>query len=213
MPLPSDYSQGYLQGLQTQTGKIEFECESLKRFDPNSEDRPPIAKYTRPAEFPSNEGYEDFPLQLISPHPRFSFHTQMDGKDSFLNDIPDHRVLATNKVYFVGHPIVAVVATDRYAARDAVDLVMVDYEDLPVVTDVEAAAASDPVIHDGFSDNIAYKLTSGEGDIDAARALIGRSHRAVQRFREPRRQVTQHRFPCVWTEGFWQDRELRRTPG
>src|SRR5215510_1474499 len=89
--------------------------------------------------------------------------------------VPDHRVLAKDKVYFVGHPIAAVVATDRYAARDAVDLVMVDYEDLPVVTDVEAAAAGGPVIHDGFSDNIAYRLTSGEGDIDAAFAAADRT--------------------------------------
>src|SRR5687768_17415434 len=89
--------------------------------------------------------------------------------------VPDHRVLATKKVYFVGHPIAAVVATDRYAARDAVDLVMVDYEDLPVVTDVEEAAAGGPVIHDGFSDNIAYKLTSGEGDINAAFAAAERT--------------------------------------
>src|SRR5258705_969708 len=48
--------------------------------------------------------------------------------------VPDHRVLATDKVYFVGHPIVAIVATDRYAARDAVELVTVDYEDLPAVS-------------------------------------------------------------------------------
>src|ERR1041385_353088 len=82
--------------------------------------------------------------------------------------VPDHRVLATDKVYFVGHPIAAVVATDRYAARDAVDLVMVDYEDLPVVTDVEEAAAGGTVIHESFGDNIAYKMTAGEGDIDAA---------------------------------------------
>src|SRR2546430_6222401 len=74
--------------------------------------------------------------------------------------VPDHRVLATDKVYFVGHPIVAVVAIDRYAARDAVDLVMVDYEELPVVTDVEQAAAGGPVIHEAFGSNIAYKLTS-----------------------------------------------------
>ena len=89
--------------------------------------------------------------------------------------VPDHRVLATNKVYFVGHPIAAVVATDRYAARDAADLVMVDYEDLPVVTDVEEASAGGPVIHENFSDNIAYKLTSGEGDIDAAFASAERT--------------------------------------
>jgi len=89
--------------------------------------------------------------------------------------VPDHRVLAQDKVYFVGHPIAAVVATDRYAARDAVDLVMVDYEELPAVTDVEAAAAGGPVIHEAFGNNIAYKMTSGEGDIDAAFAAADRT--------------------------------------
>jgi carbon-monoxide dehydrogenase large subunit len=82
--------------------------------------------------------------------------------------IPDHRVLAQDKVYFVGHPIAAVVATDRYLARDAVDLVMVDYDDLPAVTDVEEAAKGGTVIHEGFPDNIAYTMSSGEGDIAAA---------------------------------------------
>lgn len=82
--------------------------------------------------------------------------------------VPDHRVLAKDKVYFMGHPIAAVVATDRYVARDAADLVMVDYEELPVVIDVEEAAKGGTVIHEGFGDNIAYRLTSGEGDIDAA---------------------------------------------
>ena len=81
--------------------------------------------------------------------------------------VPDHRVLAGDKVYFVGHPVAAVVAIDRYTARDAVDLIVVDYEDLPVVADVEqAAAGSGPVIHEAFGDNIAYKMTAGEGDID-----------------------------------------------
>ncbi len=84
--------------------------------------------------------------------------------------VPNHRVLAQDKVYFVGHPIAAVVATDRYAARDAVDLVMVDYEDLPAVVDVEEAAKGTAIIHEAFGDNIAYKLTAGEGDIQAALA-------------------------------------------
>jgi carbon-monoxide dehydrogenase large subunit len=91
--------------------------------------------------------------------------------------VPDHRVLATDKVYFVGHPIAAVVATDRYTARDAVDLVAVDYEDLPVVTDVEEAAVGGTVIHENFGDNIAYKMTAGEGDIDAA---FGSAERTVK---------------------------------
>jgi carbon-monoxide dehydrogenase large subunit len=82
--------------------------------------------------------------------------------------VPDYRVLATGKALFVGHPIAAVVATDKYAARDAADLIEVDYEELPVVVDVEAAAKGGPVIHESFGDNIAYKLTSGEGDVEAA---------------------------------------------
>src|SRR5918999_1178372 len=89
--------------------------------------------------------------------------------------VPDHRVLAKDKVYFMGHPIAAVVATDRYIARDAADLVMVDYEELPVVTDVEEAAKGGTIIHEAFGDNIAYRLTSGEGDIDAAFAAAERT--------------------------------------
>ncbi|HAF13895.1 MAG TPA: carbon monoxide dehydrogenase [Blastocatellia bacterium] len=84
--------------------------------------------------------------------------------------VPDYRVLAQDKVFFVGHPIAAVVATDAYSARDAIDLVVVDYEDLPPVVDVEEAAKGGTIIHEDFGDNIAYKLTAGEGDIDAALA-------------------------------------------
>ena len=91
--------------------------------------------------------------------------------------VPDFRALAGNKVLFVGHPIAAVVATDRYAARDAVDLVMVDYEDLPAVVDVEEAAKGGTVIHENFADNIAYKMTAGEGDIDAS---LGAADRVVK---------------------------------
>src|SRR6266481_1847389 len=68
--------------------------------------------------------------------------------------VPDYRVLATGKALFVGHPIAAVVATDRYLARDAVDLISVDYEDLPAVVDVEAAAKGGPVIHEKSADHI-----------------------------------------------------------
>jgi carbon-monoxide dehydrogenase large subunit len=84
--------------------------------------------------------------------------------------IPDYRVLAGDHVTFVGHPIAAVVATDKYAARDAIDLIMVDYEELPVVVDVEEAAKGGPLVYEEYGDNIAYKLTSGEGDIEAALA-------------------------------------------
>src|SRR6476659_82392 len=83
--------------------------------------------------------------------------------------VPDHRALALNKVYFVGHPVAVVVAETKSAARDAVDLIEVDYEELPVALDEEKAAdAKSPVIHEQFGTNVAYKLTAGEGDIEAA---------------------------------------------
>jgi carbon-monoxide dehydrogenase large subunit len=83
--------------------------------------------------------------------------------------VPDHRTLAMKKVYFVGHPVAVVVAETKSAARDAVDLIEVDYEELPVALDEEKAAdAKSPVIHEQFGTNVAYKLTAGEGDIEAA---------------------------------------------
>jgi trimethylamine-N-oxide reductase (cytochrome c) len=102
MPLPSDYTEEYLKGLQTQSGKIEFECESLKRFDAEDDDRPPIVKYRAAGEGPANKPlYKRFPLQMLTPHPRYSFHTQGDGKDSFLNDIEQHRIEIDGYHYWV----------------------------------------------------------------------------------------------------------------
>src|SRR5438552_9515676 len=70
--------------------------------------------------------------------------------------VPDYRVLATNHVVFVGQPIAVVVATDRYTARDAIDLIMIDYEELPAVVDVEQAAKGGPLVYEEYGDNIAY---------------------------------------------------------
>jgi molybdopterin guanine dinucleotide-containing S/N-oxide reductase-like protein len=99
-PLPSDYTEEYLKGMQTQSGKLEFECNSLKRFvDP---ERPPIVKYTPSWEGPhSGEMYAKYPLQMLTPHSRYSFHTQGDGKDSFLLNIEDHRVNVDGWYYWV----------------------------------------------------------------------------------------------------------------
>lgn len=83
--------------------------------------------------------------------------------------IPKMPVLAQGKVFFVGQPIAAIVATDKYKAKDAADLIDVDYDPLDVVTDGEAAAKSDsPVIHEDLGDNIAYVHSAGTGDVDAA---------------------------------------------
>jgi molybdopterin guanine dinucleotide-containing S/N-oxide reductase-like protein len=100
-PMVADYKE-FRKGIQTQTGKLEFECESLKRFDADDPERPPIVKYTPSFEGPhAADLYAKYPLQLITPHPRYSFHTQGDGKDSFLNDIKDHRVLVDGYYYWI----------------------------------------------------------------------------------------------------------------
>lgn len=101
-PLPGDYADGWKNGLQTQSGKLEFESSSLKRYDPDDSERPPILKYKPSWEGPHTlELYSKYPLQLISPHPRYTFHTQSDGKDSTVNDIKDHRVLIDGHYYWI----------------------------------------------------------------------------------------------------------------
>ncbi|MBS1811160.1 MAG: molybdopterin-dependent oxidoreductase [Acidobacteria bacterium] len=89
--------------------------------------------------------------------------------------VPKMPVLAQGKVFFVGHPVAAVVATDKYKARDAADLIEVDYDPLDVVSDGEAAAKPDsPVIHEDLGDNIAFQHSAGSGDVDAAFAAADR---------------------------------------
>ena len=101
-PLPGGYSGKFRHGLQTQSGKIEFVPQSLTRFDPDSADRPPLNRYIPSWEGPrAEELYRKYPLQLITPHARYSFHTMMDAKDSVVNDIRDHRVLIGGYYYWI----------------------------------------------------------------------------------------------------------------
>ncbi len=100
-PLPADYAEKFREGLQTQSGKIEFVSTSLTQYDPNDPERPPMSKYIPAWEGHHSEDYKRFPLQLISPHNRYSFHTMQDGKDSWLNDIKDHRVEVNGWHYWI----------------------------------------------------------------------------------------------------------------
>lgn len=120
-PLPGDYTHGFRKGLQTQTGKIEFESSSLKRFAPDDPERAPILKYVPSWEGPhATELYAKYPLQLVSPHPRFTFHTQSDGKDSFVNDIADHRTRVGGRDWWIVRLNPADAAARGVADRDLV---------------------------------------------------------------------------------------------
>ncbi|HXF64476.1 MAG TPA: xanthine dehydrogenase family protein molybdopterin-binding subunit, partial [Caldilineaceae bacterium] len=79
--------------------------------------------------------------------------------------------LAKGKVRHVGEPIAAVVAVSRYVAEDAAEQVLVDYEPLPAVVDLEAALAPGaPLIHEGLDQNLNAHVVQRKGDYAAARA-------------------------------------------
>jgi aerobic carbon-monoxide dehydrogenase large subunit len=75
-------------------------------------------------------------------------------------------VLATDKVRFQGQEIAFVVANDRYSARDALELISVEYEPLaPVMDATTALAAGAPVVRDdlpGRADNRVFDWTAGD---------------------------------------------------
>lgn len=73
-----------------------------------------------------------------------------------------HHPLAVDKVRYVGDGVAMVVAEDRYAARDAVDLIQVDYEVLtPVVEQEEAMQEGAPIVHDDAPGNVAFHWQAG----------------------------------------------------
>lgn len=83
--------------------------------------------------------------------------------------VPPHSILANDRVYFVGHPVAVVVATDRYIAADALDLIEVDYEPLPAVADPEKALAPGaPPVHPEWPDNVAFTFHQEGGEPEAA---------------------------------------------
>ena len=83
--------------------------------------------------------------------------------------VPHHHLLAPDRVYYVGHPVAVVVAADRYLARDAADLVEVDYEALPAVADPEKALAEGaPAVHPEWPSNVAFTFHQEGGNIEQA---------------------------------------------
>jgi aerobic carbon-monoxide dehydrogenase large subunit len=83
--------------------------------------------------------------------------------------VPRHPVLAEGQVRYVGEPVAVVVAEDLYVARDAAEKVEVEYEPLPVVTDMEKALSNDTAyVHDEFKSNQAFTHTLKGGDVEAA---------------------------------------------
>ena len=100
--------------------------------------------------------------------------------------VPDHAILAVDKVRYYGEPVAVAVAETPHQAADAAELVWVDYDDLPALTDAAAALASDVLIHEqsylepgqkfldvapaASTDNVAHRSELAWGDAEAALA-------------------------------------------
>ena len=75
--------------------------------------------------------------------------------------------LAEGKVRFYGDPVAVVIADDRYTARDARDLIEIDYEPLPAAIDVEKAMQPGaPLLYEEFGTNVAFGMHPPTDDID-----------------------------------------------
>jgi carbon-monoxide dehydrogenase large subunit len=96
--------------------------------------------------------------------------------------------LAVDKVRFCGEAICAVVAEDRATAEDVVELIEVDYEPLPAVTDPRLGEKDDsPLVHDTCPNNYLIKREYERGNVDEA---FRSAHLVVKRkFRIGRKQA------------------------
>jgi aerobic carbon-monoxide dehydrogenase large subunit len=90
-----------------------------------------------------------------------------------------HPPLAQGKVRYVGERVAVVVAATEAQARDAAELVSVDYEVLPPTVQAEDAARSGAaLVHDGAANNISF--TMGLGNEGAVSAAFARAHHVTR---------------------------------
>ena len=82
----------------------------------------------------------------------------------------DQNALVADKVNYVGDDVAAVAAFDEQTAKEALDLIKVEYEELPVLLDpFEAMQEGAPLIHPEYPRNICQEVHNGAGD--TAKAL------------------------------------------
>ncbi len=99
-----------------------------------------------------------------------------EGRQTF---VPPHPLLQGERVRFVGDRVALVVAESRDQARDAAEMIAVEYRPLPaVVAPGEAALAGAPVIWDEAPDNVCFRWT--EGDRQATEAAFARATHVVE---------------------------------
>ena len=129
---------------------------------------------------------------------------------------PNHRPLAVDEARYVGDGVAVVIAESREAARDAAELVQVDYEPLPVVVDPERALAEGaPLVHEEFGTNRCYTwaLSAGAVDEEFDRADVTvkqryRQQRLIPNAIEPRGVLVEP-FPATGELTMWSATRFR----
>ncbi len=80
----------------------------------------------------------------------------LEPAPSPFNPMVARTLLASDKVRFVGEPVVAIVAETAAQATDAAEMVFVDIDFLPTLVDIEASAASETLIYEAAGSNVVF---------------------------------------------------------
>ena len=105
---------------------------------------------------------------------------QVDFKNGETMREPQHPLLAKDKIRHLGEAVAIVIAETLELARDAAELVEVDYEELPAVTDPKKAMDSGaPKVHDQWDDNAAFDWCIGN-DRAAVEAALAEAHHVTE---------------------------------
>src|SRR3954471_22248532 len=114
---------------------------------------------------------------------------------------PPHWAIAKDEVHHVGDPVALVIGTDRYGVVDAAERVLVEYEPLPVVVDIEQALEDGAdLVHQDLGTNKCHEWSLGGGDLEAgfaqADVIVERrvvNHRTAGAAIEPRGVLADYR--------------------
>ena len=112
----------------------------------------------------------DLAADGIGPLPNLLAGSQFTRPDGSSVYTPLRPALAEDKVAFVGDPVAFVVAETAPQAKDAAELVAVDYDPLPGIPSLVAASAPGaPALWDGCPDNVSFRVRVGESRQGGAR--------------------------------------------
>lgn len=119
------------------------------------------------------------------------------SRDGSPMKVGTHRLLATDKVRYVGDRVAMIVAETLHQARDAAEALVVEYEELPPVVDLDSAHDAPALVHDHIPNNLCYDWEIGDrAAVDEAFAKADRviavdlvNNRLVPNALEPRAAI------------------------